>query len=353
MKILIAEDNVDSRELLSDILMSLGHEIVVSYDGVNALEMVEQEGLPDLFILDLDMPRKNGFEVVEALKSDPTSASVPIIMLTARGDLESRVQGLALGADDYLAKPFSPRELIARVNTRLRAKAETDDLRAQREIIQRTFSRYVAKEIIDTMLDNPAAIQLGGQLRPVTVFFADLEGFTSISEYEDHVRMLNILNQYHGFIVGLIKSNGGTIDKFLGDGVMALFNAPIDLDDHVFRAVKTALEIKQGLAAFHKTMLPQYQLKVNVGIHTGQAVVGNVGASDIMDYTAVGDAVNLAARLQALSHGNEITISEAVYQRVQDRILAETIGERQIKGREEGVTVFRVKQFHPTYNAFH
>ncbi|MFP4324248.1 MAG: response regulator transcription factor, partial [Anaerolineales bacterium] len=169
MKILIAEDNVDSRELLSDILMSLGHEIVVSYDGVNALEMVEQEGLPDLFILDLDMPRKNGFEVVEALKSDPTSASVPIIMLTARGDLESRVQGLALGADDYLAKPFSPRELIARVNTRLRAKAETDDLRAQREIIQRTFSRYVAKEIIDTMLDNPAAIQLGGQLRPVTV----------------------------------------------------------------------------------------------------------------------------------------------------------------------------------------
>ncbi len=352
MKILIAEDNVDSRELLSDILESMGHEVVLSFDGVNALEKIEEEGLPDLFILDLDMPRKNGFEVVQALKSDTATASVPIIMLTARGDLESRVQGLALGADDYLAKPFSPRELIARVTTRLRAKAENDDLRQQREIIQRTFSRYVAKEIIDTMLDDPTAIKLGGQMRQLTVFFADLEGFTSLSEYEDPVRMLNILNQYHGFLVGMIKDNGGTIDKFLGDGVMALFNAPIDLDDHVFRAVKTALEIKQGLANFHQTMQAEYQLKINMGVHTGPAVVGNVGASDIMDYTAVGDAVNLAARLQAISHSNEITISQTVYHEVQDRIRAEKVGERTIKGREEPVTIYRVIDFQAAYKAF-
>ncbi|MBZ0307184.1 MAG: response regulator, partial [Anaerolineae bacterium] len=175
MKILIAEDNADSRELLTEILVSLGYQVVVAYDGVHALELYAAEQ-PDLCILDVDMPRKSGFEVVTALKSSPETAATPVIMLTAQGGVEARVKGLGLGADDYLTKPFNPRELIARVKTRLKAKAETDDLRQQREIIRNTFSRYVAQEIIDWMMENPSKISLGGQIRQVTVLFADLEG---------------------------------------------------------------------------------------------------------------------------------------------------------------------------------
>ena len=222
MKILVAEDNIDSRELLTEILQALGYEVVVAFDGVNALEKI-QEGFPDLCILDVDMPRKDGFEVVEALRSEAQTADIPVIMLTARDDVESRVAGLGLGADDYLPKPFNPRELIARVRNLLRAKATTDDLREQREIIQNTFSRFVAQEIIDLMLESPEQITLGGQVRPITVMFADLVGFTSAAEREDPVEILEVLNAYHGFLVQFVKQNGGTIDKFLGDGLMALF----------------------------------------------------------------------------------------------------------------------------------
>lgn len=344
MKILVAEDNPDSRELLQEILETLGYEVEMAFDGVNALEKIDQ-GAPDLCIVDVDMPRMSGFEMVEILKKDPYKATIPIIFLTARGDLESRIKGLGLGAEDYLAKPFNPRELIARVNTRLRAKAETDDLRYQQELIRNTFSRFVATEIIDIMIANPAKVKLGGQLRPVTVFFADLQGFTSVSEHEDPVEILDLLNQYHGLLVGIIKRNGGTIDKFLGDGVMALFNAPIDLPNHAFQAVKTALDIRQALALFHQDLIPRFQLGVNIGIHTGMAVVGNVGAPDLMDYTAVGDTVNLAARLQGMSTGNEITISEAVYQEVKEQILAEYVGPRLVKGREEPVVIYHVVDF--------
>jgi adenylate cyclase len=341
VKILVAEDNLDSRELLSEILMSLGYEVVFAYDGVNALEKINQT-LPDLCILDVDMPRKTGFEVVEALKQDSNTANIPIIMLTARGDVESRVTGLGLGADDYLAKPFSPRELMARVTARLRAKAETDGLRQQQELIRSTFSRFVAQEVIDWMLANPSAVQLGGHIRPVTVFFADLEGFTAFSERHDPSEVLDVLNHYHSLMVAIIQQNGGTLDKFLGDGLMALFNAPIDLEDHIFRAVKTALEIRQ---AIEKEQDSRFRLSINMGIHTGTALVGNVGAPDLMDYTAVGDTVNLAARLQGLSSKNQITISQAVYDAVDSYIFANYVGELTVKGREESVVIYHVTDF--------
>lgn len=344
MKILVAEDNPDSRELLSEILLSLGHDVVMAFDGVNALEKV-RDGFPDLIILDVDMPRKSGFDVAEALKSNPDTNNIPIIMLTARGDVESRVKGLGLGADDYLPKPFSPRELIARVSARLRNKAETDDLREQRELIRNTFSRFVAQEVVDHMIAHPGEIRLGGDLRPITVLFADLEGFTSIAEHEDPVEILNILNRYHGLLVSIIKRNAGTIDKFLGDGLMAIFNAPLLQDDHVYQAVRSALEIRAGLGFFYQNMPPKFQLKINVGIHTGQAVVGFVGARDLMDYTAVGDTVNLAARLQAISSENQITISEAVYDIVKDRVVVESMGKRRVKGREEPVMIYHVMDF--------
>jgi class 3 adenylate cyclase len=344
VKILVAEDNIDSRELLTEILQTLGHDVVLAFDGVNALEKIN-EFYPDLCILDVDMPRKNGFEVVEQLKSDPHTASIPVIMLTARDDVESRVQGLGLGADDYLPKPFNPRELIARVKTRLRAKTDIDDLREQREIIQSTFSRFVAQEIIDLMLDNPEEITLGGQVRPVTVMFADLVGFTAAAEREDPVEILGVLNAYHGFLVHIIKQNGGTIDKFLGDGLMALFNAPINLEDHVYLAVKSALEIKHALRLFHHEFEEKYQLGIHIGIHTGPAVVGNVGAPDLMDYTAVGDTVNLASRLLSVSTGDNIVISEAVNKAIESRVVTDYIGPRTVRGRIGSVVVYHVLDF--------
>jgi class 3 adenylate cyclase len=344
VNILVAEDNPDSRELLHEILKTMGHEVVLAFDGQDAIEKVGHIP-PDLFVLDVDMPRKSGFEVVEWLKQQAHTATVPIILLTARSDMEDRLRGLGLGVEDYLTKPFNPRELMARINARLRAKATNDELREQQALIEKTFSSFVAKEVIDYMLAEPKQIKLGGQLREITVLFADLEGFTSMSEMADPAEILNALNQYHSMIVQIAQSNGGTIDKFLGDGVMVLFNAPIDLEDHVYRAVKTALEIRTALADLHPRLASGFRLGVNFGVNTGPAVVGNIGAPNLMNYTAIGDTVNLAARLQGLSIHNQISISESVYQQIKDRIAAEWVGERSIKGRSGQVNIYRVLDF--------
>ena len=199
-------------------------------------------------ILDINMPEMDGFEVCAALKSNPATAKIPILMLTAQIDVESRVTGLGLGADDYLPKPFHPRELIARIETRLRAKEETDTLRPQREQIRQTFERFVAHEIVEQLLEDPTRVQLGGADTTVTVLFADLEGFTTLAEHTDPAHLIEILNGYHTLLVHHIKANGGTVDKFLGDGVMALYNTPLPQPDHALRAVRTALDIHDALA---------------------------------------------------------------------------------------------------------
>ncbi len=346
MKVLVADDNANSRELVKDIIESIGYEAVQATDGPNAL-IAAQTQAPDLIILDVNMPGMSGFEVCAALKSDPQLAQIPILMLTALADVENRVTGLGLGADDYLSKPFSPRELAARVNARLRTKAEADDLRKTKELVRQTFERFVSPSVVERLLQDPTQIKLGGQIQEVTVFFADLEGFTSISERTEPEKLLGILNMYHALIVTVVQSYAGTVDKFIGDGVMALFNTPLPQADHAMRAVRAALHIRAALPEFYRQFEPEYQMRVNFGIHTGPAVVGNVGTTNLMNFTAVGDTVNLAARLQDLSSGGRIFISEACYRHIQEPINLAPIGYQTVKGRSEAVMVYEVLELNP------
>ena len=342
MNILVAEDDHSSRELVYDILHNLGHQVILVADGLAALEYARQN-LPDLVILDVNMPLLDGFEVCAALRSDLHTASIPVIMLTAQVDIESRVRGLGVGADDYLVKPFHPRELIARVATRLRAKEEADTLRAQREQIRQTFERFVAHEIVEQLLEAPSRVQLGGAEAVVTVLFADLEGFTRLAELAAPPRLIEVLNAYHTLMVRHIKAHGGTLNKFLGDGVMALYNTPLPQPDHALRAVRTALAIRDALPAFYDTLEPEFRLAVNVGINTGPAIVGIIGTPELMDFTAIGDTVNLASRLQRLSDHSEITVSEATHNLVADHVLATRTGPHVVRGREEAVITYLIE----------
>ncbi|NDJ59856.1 MAG: response regulator [Chloroflexi bacterium] len=341
MRVLIADDNSNSRQLLTDIVDSMGLEVVSAANGPEAVQQA-QSAAPDLLILDVNMPGMSGFEVCAKLKSDPETSQIPILMLTALGDVENRVQGLKLGADDYLTKPFNPRELIERVKTRLRFKVETDELRNMQRVIRDTFERYVSASVVEQLLQDPTQVQLGGKLQEVTVMFIDLEGFTSMAERTDPERLLAILNQYHTMVVGMVREHGGTIDKFIGDGVMALYNTPLEQSDHALMAVRTALNIHERLAAFHEQFEPRYRLKYNFGIHTGMAVVGNVGAPDIMNFTAVGDTVNLAARLESTSANGQILISSATLDCLGDVVRTNPLGSLKMKGRAEEVTAYEV-----------
>lgn len=341
MKVLVAEDHPDNREILFETLTASGYEAIMVNNGEDAVQAAH-EHLPDLIILDVNMPKMDGFEACAAIKESAETQQIPVIMLTAQSDVESRVRGLGLGAEDYVSKPFSPKELLARVDARLRSKAETDELRKQRQQLRLIFERFVSPDIVQALMESPESAQLGGAIREITVLFADLEGFTSLSERMDPGEVLNLLNSYHGLMVEQVKRFGGTVDKFLGDGLMAIYNAPVELDDHPMRAVLSAYHIQSSLKEFQKNMPEQFKLKINFGIHTGNAVVGNIGTLDVMDYTAIGDTVNLAQRLESISHGNIICISGETYQRIAERVEAQSNGFRSVKGREQQVHTYTI-----------
>lgn len=341
MNVLVVDDNQSGRQLLVDIIQSMNLEVIQAADGYEALEKARAQ-LPDLMILDVNMPGMSGFEVVQQLKGDSRTATIPVLMLTALDNVDSRVQGLKLGADDYVTKPFNPRELMERVRTRLRSKVETDDLREMQQTIRTTFARFVSPSVVEQLLSDPKQVKLGGTLQKVTVLFAGLEGFTAISEHTEPEQLLNILNAYHTMVVGAIRDHGGTVDKFTNDGVMALYNTPLPQSDHALRAALTALYIRQHLSAFTRQFEPLFRMPVNFGIHTGTAIVGNVGAPEMMNYTAVGDTVNLASRLQNMSTGGRILITDATYNEMHDAVPTTCIGLRVLKGRADSVMTYEV-----------
>jgi class 3 adenylate cyclase len=341
LRVLAVDDNPENIELVSDIVESMGHEVLRAYDGFQAIDLA-RFATPDVILLDINMPGMNGFEVVEQLKADDRTAQIPIIMLSAQAEIDDRVQALGLGADDYLVKPFSARELAARIDARLRTKTAADQMRAIQQLIRQTFERYVSPTVVDELLRDPNRVELGGVLQQVTVLFADLQDFTLTSERTRPEMVLAMLNHYHELIVRIIQDNGGTIDKFIGDAVMALFNTPLEQDDHVLRAVRSAMQIREALPDFHLDLAHRFRLKINFGIHSGSAVVGNVGAPQIMNFTAVGDTVNVAARLQSLSHDGQILISEATYAVIENEVEVEEIGPVSFKGRSVPVMTYSV-----------
>jgi class 3 adenylate cyclase/CheY-like chemotaxis protein len=336
------DDNPLNVDLVVDILEAAGWSVIPAYDGRTAVTLTRTER-PDLVILDVNMPNMSGYEVCRVIKGDAATAHIPVIMVTALIDVDYRIRGLEAGADDYLTKPYSARELIARIETRLRAKNESDHLRQIQTVLRDTFERFVHPRIVEQLLKDPSQIQLGGTLQNVTVMYTDLENFTTVSEVTPPELLLTVLNSYHRLVVEVIMSHGGTIDKFMGDSVMALFNTPVELDNHVRHAVDAALAIQETLPAFHAQFEQPFRMNINIGIHTGMAIVGNVGAPQVMSFTAVGDTVNIASRLQAASKGGRTLISQAVHDRLDpDHILLSPEGDIALRGRTGTVRAYTV-----------
>lgn len=209
------------------------------------------------------------------------------------------------------------------------------------------FKKYVAPQIVEELSKkNNLEIKLGGENRHIAVLFVDIRGFTTMSESLEPEQVVEILNRYLSLTTKSIFDNSGTLDKFVGDATMAVFNAPFDLDDYIFKAVCAAYDIAAGADEIEAEMMERFGKTVGfgVGVNCGPAVVGNIGCDVRMDYTAIGDTVNTAARLEANAKRGQILISDEVYQAVKDRVEVEPIGEIPLKGKTKGVMVYSVKK---------
>jgi PAS domain S-box-containing protein len=220
-----------------------------------------------------------------------------------------------------------------------------DDLteRKKLEAQRRLFERMVSPAVIEQL--DPNSLQLGGKRVDLTVLFADIRGFTTYSENLAPEKLVSILNRYLAAMAEAVLAQEGTIDKFMGDAIMAWFNAPVPQPDHTLRAVKTAIAIRESVENLYKEMPEDSHLAFGVGIHYGDAVLGLIGTEKRLEYTAISDSVNIAKRIQENSATNQILISKDAYERVKDQVDATLLKEMTVKGKSKPLEVFEVVGF--------
>lgn len=217
--------------------------------------------------------------------------------------------------------------------------------RLRRRKIMAAFKKYMEPQIVDTLCkDGEFHLTLGGESREVAVLFVDIRGFTPMSESLAPEQVVGILNEYLALTTQAIFNNKGTLDKFIGDAAMAIFNAPVDLEDYVYHAVCAARDIAAGSEVLQKKLMEKFgkSISFGIGVNCGRAVVGNIGCDFRMDYTAIGDTVNTAARLESNAKPGQILISSAVYEAVKDRVEVTEVGVIPLKGKANGVFVYQV-----------
>lgn len=310
--ILVVDDLESNRDVLTRRLEREGHHTASAENGEIALEMLRQREF-DLVLLDLMMPGMNGFEVLAHMKEDEALKGLPVIMVSAFDETDSVVRCIEAGADDYLAKPVNPVLLRARIKSGLEKKAWQDEERRQKQFIRRAFSRYISPEVVDELVDNPEKLSLGGERLDITCVFTDLAGFTTLMEDSDPAVVLPVLNGYLDGMCSIVRDHGGTIDKIVGDALHVFFGVPIKIPDHAEQAVKCALDMDSYARSFEQSEAAQ-EVKfggTRIGVHSGLAVVGNFGGETFFDYTAHGDTVNTAARMESVNAhlGTRICVS--------------------------------------------
>lgn len=326
--VLVVDDQDDNRALIVRYLSQAGYNVRQASNGEEALQSIAF-AKPDVILMDVIMPGVSGFEICRRLKDDPETLDIPLVLITGLQSKDDRVAGIEAGADDFLSKPVYAEELIARVRSLMRlaeARRALEESRLAREIeqrqwIHRMFERYVSPKLVKEILDqgdqreNP----LDRMLRlEVVALFADMRGFTSIAEKLEPSKVVELLNVFFTLITSVAYEHEGTVFNMAGDSLLVGFGVPLPQFDSAERAVRAASgmikRFQSHVADWHDTY--DIDVGLGVGICRGEAIAGNVGSPTYMNYTIIGDAVNVAARLMQNAKANEILISESVHERL-------------------------------------
>jgi class 3 adenylate cyclase len=335
--LLVVDDNKVNRILLARGLEGHGHKVDTAENGKQALEKLRSDPF-DLVLLDIEMPEMNGYQVLETCLQDPELRDIPIIMTSSLDELDSVVKCVELGAEDYLNKPVNPILLRARVNASLEKKRLRDEQR-------KLFRTFATKEVADELLKS--GFSLGGKYVHASVMFTDIRSFTSIGEKQDPATTIELLNNYFALMIEAVVGNHGTVNQFEGDGLMAIFGAPIYYDDHREHAVRAALEMIELLKGFNIDQAAQnkVQIQIGIGIASGRVIAGYTGTQERATYTCVGDTVNIAARIQEQTKvaDRPILIDQYTFEGLPSDIQVEALGPIVFKGKQQPIHIFMVK----------
>jgi adenylate cyclase len=336
-RLLVADDNRVNRLLLSRSLELQGHTVAMAENGRVALEMLRKDRF-DLVLLDMEMPEMTGFEVLEALAADPALRDLPVIVTSSLEGIDHIVRCIELGAEDYLPKPVNPVLLKARLNASLEKKRLRDQ---QKEMVRRFATTAVAADL------DASGFALGGKRVHGSVMFSDIRGFTSLVESQPPEETIELLNTYYTLMFDAISGQGGVVNQMVGDGLMAIFGAPLPLADPATAAVNAAREMIEmvEMLGVERVSEGKKEIRIGIGIATGDMVAGYTGTQDRATYTCVGDTVNLAARLEAHTKvaGETILIDAATRAALGEKVPVTALGPVEIRGKAGPVEVFAVK----------
>ena len=364
--LLVVDDDPVNRSMLSRSLEAGGHEVTTVESGAEALELVASQDF-DVVLLDVVMPGMDGYQVLERLKDDPELRHLPVVMVTAVDDVASAVRCIELGADDYLSKPVDPILLGARVRAGLTKKRLHDLERRHVEEVDRLnrrlearveeqmaelvrtgeLKRFMPHQVAEGLLAGRLTTDGGFERRKLTFLFADMVGFTDLSDTLEPEELSDVLNEYLREMSAVAVEHGGTLDNFIGDGIMVLFGAPTRVDEsaQAWAAVRAAFDMKErveALSAATRARGIPADLRIRVGVNTGHCTLGVFGSDDLRAYKAVGFAVNVAARLQSEADPGSVVAGFRTYALVKNRVRAEQRAPMTLKGAARPVEAWTI-----------
>jgi adenylate cyclase len=335
--LLVADDNKVNRLLLVRNLELMGHAVATAENGRIALEQL-RGGRFDLVLLDMEMPEVDGFAVLAEMKQDLALRDVPVIVTSSLEGIDHVVRCVELGAEDYLHKPVNPVLLKARIGASLEKKRLRDQ---QKELLSRFATPEVAADL------EQSGFSIGGRRVRATVMFVDIRDFTPLAESQPPEETIELLNNWYALMFDAIGEHGGIVALMLGDGLMAVFGAPLPLQDHEEHAVRAAQEMIGLITLFNEDRKASSRppIRIGVGIASGEMIAGYAGTKARATYTCIGDTVNLAARIEAHTKvaGRAILMDKVTRDALHDRIATDPLGHATFKGIGTAVEIFAVK----------
>lgn len=357
---LMSKDYIDViREALS-----ATYDLMVMETGAQVMEMLDKSR-PDIILMDSNLLDNNdGYKAIVQIRSDQLTANIPVILIAAARDAEVSLGRFPIGSVDWVTKPIVPYLLLNRIELNLFTESQIEDLSMQlsnlskmvdKQLLDKiklhvSFRKYLDPKLAENFFTGAANLSESvGQLRHIAVLFADIRGFTAMAEsLKDTTEVVaEILNGYLELATKSVFDNGGSIDKFAGDSAMALFNGFVPQEDYIYSAARAAMEVVtkcRALTAVVKKRVGM-DLTFGIGLHCGEAIVGNLGPSFRKDYTAIGDTVNIASRLESQAGPSEVLISKDVNDALKGRIKSRLKGNMPLKGKSETIEVFVLEGF--------